>query len=250
MIKWYYSEKTSKIGKWPLSAITINYSRIFKFFVIAYNLCCSSSWLLWLKTLSLHQILFISVWSGLPLLVMRLSSIFTMGEAIFSKDFCNFYSFMSWLLLWSGILLNISIFTKVYDNWSQFSGLRCLLFWLAIYLKLVFSLMMMVKMTNCFCGMVDRRKAFRLDSSRGHCPRSSPSRISDTPQAGFEPAKNLSSGLVKWSCAVVINKLHLLHYLVGSDIRGWYPQLKVKKDVENGRPEKSFYFCLYYLVTL
>ena len=127
MIKWYYSEKSSKIGKWPLSAITINYSRIFKFFVIAYNLCCSSSWLLWLKTLSLHQILFISVWSGLPLLVMRLSSIFTMGEAIFSKNFCNFYSFMSWLLLWSGILLNISIFTKVYDNWSQFSGLRCLL---------------------------------------------------------------------------------------------------------------------------
>ena len=59
-------------------------------------------------------------------------------------------------------------------------------------------------MTNCFCGMVDRRKAFSLISSRGHCQRSSPLRISDAPQAGFEPAQNLSSGFVEWSCAVVI----------------------------------------------
>ena len=51
-------------------------------------------------------------------------------------------------------------------------------------------------MMNCFCGMVDRRK--------DHCQRSSPSRISDTPWAGFEPAQNLSSGLVEWSFAVVI----------------------------------------------
>ena len=57
---------------------------------------------------------------------------------------------------------------------------------------------------NCFCGMVDRRKAFSLISSRDHCQRSSPSRISDTPRAGFEDAQNLSSGLVEWSCAVVI----------------------------------------------
>ena len=48
-----------------------------------------------------------------------------------------------------------------------------------------------------FCGMVDRRKAFRLISSRDHCQRSSPSQISDTQQAGFEPAQNLSSGLVE-----------------------------------------------------
>ena len=59
-------------------------------------------------------------------------------------------------------------------------------------------------MMNCFCGMIDRRKAFSLTSSRDHCQRSSPSRISDMPQAGFEPAQNLSSGLVEWSCAVVI----------------------------------------------
>ena len=57
---------------------------------------------------------------------------------------------------------------------------------------------------NCLCGIVDRPKAFSLISSRDHCQRSSPSRISDTPRAGFEPAQNLSSGLVEWSCAVVI----------------------------------------------
>ena len=58
-------------------------------------------------------------------------------------------------------------------------------------------LMMMMKMMNCFCGMVDRRKAFSLISSRDHCQRSSSSRICDTPRAGFDLAQNLSSGLVE-----------------------------------------------------
>ena len=58
---------------------------------------------------------------------------------------------------------------------------------------------------NCFFGMVDRPKAFSLISSRDHCQRSSPSRISDRPRVGFEPAQSLSSGLVPWSCAVVIS---------------------------------------------
>ena len=53
-----------------------------------------------------------------------------------------------------------------------------------------------------FCGMVDRRKAFSLISSRDHRQRSSPSRISDMPRAGFEPVQKLSSGLVEWSCTV------------------------------------------------
>ena len=57
---------------------------------------------------------------------------------------------------------------------------------------------------NCSCGMVDRQKAFSLIFRRDRCQRSSPSRISNTPQAGFEPAQNLSSGFVEWSCAVVI----------------------------------------------
>ena len=44
---------------------------------------------------------------------------------------------------------------------------------------------------------------YSLTSSWDHCQKSSPSRISDTPRAAFEPAQNLSSGLVEWSCAVV-----------------------------------------------
>ena len=67
-------------------------------------------------------------------------------------------------------------------------------------------------MMNCFCGMVDRRKTFSLISSRDHCQRSSPSRISDTPRAGFEPA--WSSGLVQWSYAVVITTTPRRHKFV------------------------------------
>ena len=73
--------------------------------------------------------------------------------------------------------------------------------------------MMMMMMMNCFCGMVDRRKAFSLISSRGHCQRSSPSRISDRPRAGFELAQNLSSGLVEWSCTVVTTTTPRRHNL-------------------------------------
>ena len=43
----------------------------------------------------------------------------------------------------------------------------------------------------------DRQKVFSLTSRRDHCQRSLPSRISDTPRAGFEPAQNLSSGSVE-----------------------------------------------------
>ena len=69
---------------------------------------------------------------------------------------------------------------------------------------------LLMMMMNCFCDMVDRRKVFSLISSRDHCQRSSPSWISDTPRAGFEPAQNLSSGLVEWNCAVVIPTTPLL----------------------------------------
>ena len=55
-------------------------------------------------------------------------------------------------------------------------------------------MMMMMMITNCFCGMADRRKAFSLISSRDHCQRFSPLRISDATRAGFEPAQNLISG--------------------------------------------------------
>ena len=50
--------------------------------------------------------------------------------------------------------------------------------------------------------LTDERRS--LISSRDHCQRSSPSRISNPPRAGFDPAQNLSWGLLEWSCAVVI----------------------------------------------
>ena len=59
------------------------------------------------------------------------------------------------------------------------------------------SKMMMIMMMNCFCGMVDREKRFSLISSRDHCQKSPPSRISDTLRAGFEPAQNLSLAFVE-----------------------------------------------------
>ena len=72
-------------------------------------------------------------------------------------------------------------------------------------------------MMNYFCGMVDRRKEFSLISSRDHCQRSSPSRNSETPQAGSEPAQSLSSGLVEWSYAVVITTTpHHFYALIGN----------------------------------
>ena len=75
----------------------------------------------------------------------------------------------------------------------------------------------MMVMVNCFCDIVDRRKTFSLISSQDHCQRSSPSRIPDMQRAGFEPAQNLSSGLVELSCAVVImatvNKLKYVLFL-------------------------------------
>ena len=40
-----------------------------------------------------------------------------------------------------------------------------------------------------FCGMVDRWNEFSLISNGDHCKRSSTSRVSDTPRAGFEPAQ-------------------------------------------------------------
>ena len=66
-------------------------------------------------------------------------------------------------------------------------------------------MMMMMMMMNYFCSIVDRGKAFSLISIENYYQRSSSSRISDTLRGGFEPAQSLSSGLVEWSCAVVIN---------------------------------------------
>ena len=68
-------------------------------------------------------------------------------------------------------------------------------------------------MMNCFCGKVNRRKAFNLISSRDHCQWSSPSRVSDMVRAGFEPAQNLSWSLVEWNCALVITTTNMVTFI-------------------------------------
>ena len=88
-----------------------------------------------------------------------------------------------------------------------------LMFVRAQLLSIVIADYHVIIMMNCFCCMVDRRKAFSLISNRDHCQSSSPTGISDTPRAGFEPAQNLSSGFAEWSCAVLIITT-LWHHLV------------------------------------
>ena len=65
-------------------------------------------------------------------------------------------------------------------------------------------------MMSCFCGMVDRRKAFLPYFQPG--PLSEILTIANLRQAGFVHAQNLSSDLVEGSYAVVNyfrKKLHL-----------------------------------------
>ena len=81
-----------------------------------------------------------------------------------------------------------NIFLKIIRNrsFTVYISRLSYFFWLSLIQ------MMMMMMMNCCCGMVDRRKVFSLISSRDHCQRSSPSRISNTPWAGFEPEFRLS----------------------------------------------------------
>ena len=89
---------------------------------------------------------------------------------------------------------------------------------LSLFMELLKTVWVYMMMMNCFCGMVDRRKTLSLIWFRDHCQRSSPSRILDTPQAGFEPAQNLSSGFVEWSCAVVITTTPWRHWIFYKNI--------------------------------
>ena len=85
---------------------------------------------------------------------------------------------------------------------------------------------------NLFCGMVDRLKVFSYISSRDHCQRSLPLRISDTPRAGFEPAQNLSLGLVEWCYAVAITTT---------------PRCQERKEKNIVRKEFSFLLLLTFI---
>ena len=81
---------------------------------------------------------------------------------------------------------------------------------------------------------------FSLISSRGHCQRSSPLRICDTPRAIFEPAQNLSSNFVEWNCAVVITTTLHYHFFyrcsVKKPVLKNFAALKEKKPVLAFRP--------------
>ena len=45
-------------------------------------------------------------------------------------------------------------------------------------------------------------------TSRNHCQRSSLLQFFGTTQVGFEPAQNMSSNFVEWSCAILITTSH------------------------------------------
>ena len=105
---------------------------------------------------------------------------------------------------------------SAHEKYSPFKTIFCFLVstkLIITFSKLPVAMMMMMMMKNCFCGMVDRRKAYSLISSRNHCQRSSPLRIPDMPRAGAEPAQNLILGFVQWSCAVVITTTPCHHFV-------------------------------------
>ena len=112
---------------------------------------------------------------------------------------------LGYFLLAFFLFLFVPSYVACVVTWSTtstfaFNFKTLILPWLSVNLISSGAMMMM----NCFCRMADRRKTFSLISSRDHCQRSTPSRISDTLRAGYEPAQNLSSGLVEWNWAVVI----------------------------------------------
>ena len=72
-------------------------------------------------------------------------------------------------------------------------------------------MMMMMMMMNRFCDVVDRQKVFGFISSRNHWRRSSTSRISNKPRAGFDPAQNRSSDFAEWGFALVITATQCCH---------------------------------------
>ena len=123
-----------------------------------------------------------------PLKVMKNAFYFT-SKALF---ILKMFKFLSWHFSHAAKPLdqNNKVDYKFYDITAWLANNR------NTYMMMTMMMMIMMLM-SCFCGMVDRRKAISLISSRDHCQRSSPLWISAMPRAEFEPAQNLSSGLVK-----------------------------------------------------
>ena len=100
----------------------------------------------------------------------------------------------------------------------------------------------MIMMINCFCSMVGRTKGVSLISSRNHCQRSTPLRISNMTRAGFESAQNLSQNFVERSCALVITTSPWRHL----DLRIKCLSYKVLKEfLKNVQLLPKIYFLKY-----
>ena len=71
-------------------------------------------------------------------------------------------------------------------------------------------------------------KTFSLICSQANCPKSSPSQISNTPQAGIEPVQMLKSDFVEWSCVVVRTttpRRHNIHKKIILLLTLWFPKI-------------------------
>ena len=81
-------------------------------------------------------------------------------------------------------------------------------------------------------------RRLHLISSLDHCQRFSPSRISDTPRAGFEPVQNLSSDLVEKTC---------VNFTSRSKINKWFKKSFCPQEFPV--PPKSYEGCKKGIVT-
>ena len=130
-----------------------------------------------------------------------------------SKSYIKYWyqSLFSWLVIFinvmglaNGAVVGCYSSTKKLKKWRESN---CEIHGDDMMMTMIMAMMIMI---NCFCGMVDRRKAFSFIFSRHDCQRSSPSRISDKQRAGFEPVQNLSTSFVEWGCAVAITNTLLV----------------------------------------
>ena len=108
---------------------------------------------------------------------------------LFSKDFEVIF-----LLRWNGIIAlimrpryffylisMISVISLISSLQTKFKS-----FWVSIVtVNMTLMMMIMMMMMKCFCGLVDKQKAFSLISIGNHCQRFSPSQITDTPLAAM-----------------------------------------------------------------
>ena len=102
-------------------------------------------------------------------------------------------------------------------------------------------MMMTLMMMNCFCGMAHRGKTFTLTSNRDFYRRFSPSQISDTPQAGFEPAPEFRFCWISLCCSdtnYTMAPLSPVEYLILESLTLYWNLIK---------PQQNTIFSIKYL---